>query len=61
MKEISCIGCKYYDVCGDDERELPCGGYEPGEKVNEDAVEYSLEESFENAWDVGRSLLWMLG
>lgn len=27
-----CVGCKYYDVCGDESRTEPCKGREEEEK-----------------------------
>ena len=31
-----CKDCKYYKVCGDDERERPCNGYESKDAVDID-------------------------
>lgn len=43
---FTCKGCKYYKVCGEDESELPCGGYSEGEEIDDEVVTWDDELSW---------------
>lgn len=48
-----CNGCKYFEVCGDTEREIPCNGKEielPDEIMPGDVLEYA--EKFMDKKDI---------